>query len=486
MKSKKQLDRLFKEQFKHLEATPPASVWENIDAALQKEQNKKRVVPLWYKLAGIAASLFIVLGIGSLFFNISEPSQITSEDAVETIDSNFYEPKDNLLTSPDKNKDALVEFNESKQKKPHNLNTLSDQEKSNSHLSEKTDSGKSDLVRYSQNSAISSNSKTVVESSNTDIADVSKSNTEEKETNKEGNKEIFSTPTPAFESITETETTVTENSPENNNKKSLLEYIAEKNAEAVAVEENEIKSKWEVSPNFAPVYYNTIGKGSSIDPQFSNNSKSGDINYSYGVKVSYAINDKLSVRTGFNKVDFSYTTNNVEFAVANSMDEGLQAINYKNKDIIVAIGTRGSLTPPPAGTPTMTEDGIQIVPRNGITPGSMKQELDYFEIPLELKYNLTNNRLGVNLIGGLSTLLLNNNQISVLSNGFQSEIGSANNLNDFSFSTNIGLGLDYKLSKSFVFNLEPMFKYQINTYSDSAVDFKPYYLGVYSGFSYKF
>lgn len=482
MKTKKQIDRLFKEQFKHLETAPPSSVWENIDAALQKEQNKKRVVPLWYKLAGVAASLFIILSVGSFFFNTSEPSQITSEDSIENVKSKFSEPNYNPLTPSIKSSDALVENNQSthKQSKSNNSTTGSDQNNLNSQISEGTSSPKSALVKGSKNKSISNNSKSDINEPITAIAEVSKSKVEENKADKE-----FISNTPIVETTTVADTNVKED-PSEENKKSLLEYIAKKDEEAVAVENSEIENKWEVSPNFAPVYYNTFSDGSSIDPQFSNNSKSGDINYSYGIKVSYNINDKLSVRTGINKVDFSYSTNDIEFAVASSMEDGLQAINYKNKDIIVAVGPRGSLTPPPAGTPTMTEDGIQIVPRNGVTSGSMKQELNYFEIPLELKYNLTNNRLGVNLIGGLSTLLLNNNQISVLSNGFQSEIGSANNLNDLSFSTNIGLGLDYKLSKSFVFNLEPMFKYQLNTYSDSAIDFKPYYLGVYSGFSYKF
>jgi hypothetical protein len=65
-------------------------------------------------------------------------------------------------------------------------------------------------------------------------------------------------------------------------------------------------------------------------------------------------------------------------------------------------------------------------------------------------------------------------------------LGEANNLTSVSFSTNVGLGFDYKLSKKFKFNIEPMFKYQLNPYTDSSINFKPYYLGVYTGLSYKF
>src|SRR5690606_4192889 len=39
-------------------------------------------------------------------------------------------------------------------------------------------------------------------------------------------------------------------------------------------DEKEDLNRWSVAPNAAPVFFNTMGKGSSIDPQFNNNSKS--------------------------------------------------------------------------------------------------------------------------------------------------------------------------------------------------------------------
>ena len=65
-------------------------------------------------------------------------------------------------------------------------------------------------------------------------------------------------------------------------------------------------------------------------------------------------------------------------------------------------------------------------------------------------------------------------------------IGEANNLNNMSYSTNLGIGLEYKLSKSLNFNFDPMFKYQLNAFSNDAGNFKPYILGIYSGLSYRF
>lgn len=507
MNTKKQLDRLFKEQFRNMDVTPPPVVWENIAAALQNKKKPKRVVPLWYKLAGVAAALLIFFGLGSVFYSPNTVTQITSEDSNNTTPTEMITPKDvqtvetektNGITEQEPNTNAS-----STKTVGGNEPELVSSEKNTS--SQKTQTPGYQNNREAQNN--SSSSKAIVsstETSNTTIKNQSIDKTTAKIVpDKEGLAQAITTdknpenqqnpeattpskinpPTIDEEvSIAESEKQ-TEIKPEN--KKSLIEYIAEKNEEALTDSKPTPINRWEVAPNVAPVYYSSLGNGSSIDPQFSENSKSGEVNLSYGVKVSYAINDRLSVRSGVNKVDLSYSTNNIEFAIASSSG-GLQSIDTRGKGYAIDVGTRGSLQPPPSNLPNVSEDGTVIVPRNGIIPGTMQQELDYFEVPLELKYNLLNKRFGLNVVGGMSTLFLNNNQVSVLSDGFQTEIGSANNLNSVSFSTNVGLGFDYKLSNRFVFNLEPMFKYQLNPYSDSSIDFKPFYLGVYSGFSYRF
>ncbi|MEP5830920.1 MAG: hypothetical protein ABJ300_11650, partial [Maribacter dokdonensis] len=66
------------------------------------------------------------------------------------------------------------------------------------------------------------------------------------------------------------------------------------------------------------------------------------------------------------------------------------------------------------------------------------------------------------------------------------EIGEANNINDLNFSANMGLGLNYNFSQKVRFNVEPIFKYQLNTFSDVNGTFRPYSVGVYSGLTFKF
>jgi hypothetical protein len=65
-------------------------------------------------------------------------------------------------------------------------------------------------------------------------------------------------------------------------------------------------------------------------------------------------------------------------------------------------------------------------------------------------------------------------------------MGEANNINPVHFSTNIGLGVDYQFLKAFRASVEPMFKYQLNTFSNNSGNFRPYFIGIYSGISYQF
>ena len=513
MKTKKQIDRLFREQFKDFDVTPPPQAWENIKARLQEKKKDRKVIPLfWYKVAGVAALLLLFFSVGNFFFNNPiEENHITIEDGSvkdkneqfvdnskssekelqNNVEESLTSTENKVLNTSEKEQESKDSF--SKEKNSENIIADKSSSRENKDNLEKNNSNKKTYNAIAQTQKQENQTKEKNTYTTDDYPVLNKKEDfAATQAQNEKNKQVNDTPANLIQQkennleevgIAQTE----EESAEKSNKKSLIEYLKEKEEEEIiANTENSLDERWAISPNFAPLYYNTLGDGSSIDTQFTNNSKSGEVNYGYGVQVSYAINDKLSVRTGLNKVDLSYVTNNIEFVGA-GIDQGISSINYGGSNNIIAVGAAGSLNNIDSDYPVLSDNGVVIIPRNGdAIPGSMTQSIDYFEIPLELKYGIVNNRFGINVIGGMSTLLLNNNEISVQSDGFKSVIGEANNLNGLSFSTNLGIGLDYKISKKILFNIEPMFKYQLNPYTDSNVNFKPYYLGIYSGFSYKF
>jgi hypothetical protein len=195
--------------------------------------------------------------------------------------------------------------------------------------------------------------------------------------------------------------------------------------------------------------------------------------------VSYAINDKLTVRSGLSKIDLSYNTKDA-ILYTGAQSSILQSPNFNEKADVVRVesAVRASSASPIANSAE--------IPDINSSEGYVNQSLAYFEVPMEVAYALVENKVGVQLIGGLSTLFLNDNTLTFNDDAFRTSLPESVNLNEVSFSTNVGLGLDYKFTDDIKFNLQPMFKYQLNAYKNNVSDFKPYYLGLYTGFSIKF
>ncbi|MEZ4778161.1 MAG: outer membrane beta-barrel protein [Flavobacteriaceae bacterium] len=514
MKDKKNIDTFFKDQLGSFEATPSPEVWNAIEAKLKKEKEDRKVIPIWWKLGGVAAALVLLLSLFGIFNNNTTIDNDTIvEESIEKIDTQNAIKKEEITPIlSDKNTDVVVtealdsekntEKNPSEKFKNNSENAISSADKLDNGISEKNTKRNVKYTNTKDAVAVSNDAKTI---NNTNTQKLNESVINNSDLKKEGvaiteTQEKIEKDTRIDNPVTNKETnTIIPNQTKDaiakeemvkkdekdlpsENKKSIFDAI-EENKEAVAQkEEKNANPYWEVSPNVGPVYYNSINGGSSISPSFADNSQSGETNISYGVQVSYAFNDRLSVRTGINNVNVGYSTGDVTIASAPT-ELALKSINYNNGGkTVLTVFDKGDLMNLPTDP---SNPYSQINQKSTSGNAEIIQHISYFEIPLELKYALVNKRFGINMIGGFSTLFLGNNEISVSDGAIKSVLGEANNLNTTSFSTNIGLGFDYKISKRFKFNIEPIFKYQLNPYTTS-VDFNPYYFGVYSGLSFKF
>ncbi len=478
MKEKKHIDELFKEGFKNFEASPSPKVWNKIQAKLSKDVGDKKVIPLWIKWGSIAALLALLLTVGNAVFNPSieeNPPAITEEQTDDNIHI-LNEKKDDKtdIESDKKNKTNAVVDNSS-----NSIEIKKDAiSESNKNLSpsETVVASNEDLKKVKDNkyNIADATNETLIKKENS-IPVIVEKEAISVESNKDNKK-----PNPSEiikESDTkEAEVVITEGA----NKRSIYDAINEKEEKAVVTLNNDPDNRWDITPNVAPIYYSSLNGGSSIDPTFSDNNKSEDLNFSYGVYVNYNLNNRFSVRSGINNVNLSYATTDIELGIG-SISSATQSINYNKVTNVIIPHDKGSLTPE-------NNNGgfgeITLKSTNG--EASLNQKISYFEVPLELRYALLNNKFGINLIGGVSTLFLNENEVSVEAGDFTEILGNANNLSSLSFTTNIGLGLNYSFSQKLMFIIEPMFKYQLNPYTDSSVDYKPYYVGIYSGLSFKF
>ena len=278
------------------------------------------------------------------------------------------------------------------------------------------------------------------------------------------------------EIINQDSTLVAEVSKETN---PLEELLKEKEAGKNEDEKEEKRSKWAISTNASPVYFNSLAQGSSIDQQFDSNSKNYATTLSLGIAGSYAINNKLSLKTGVNNINISYNTNDVLFdARMNNVENNIPTISRNPEASNMVFSSKVGIVE------TLSGDVENVIIENNV--GALQQNISYIEVPLELSYKLLDKKFGIEVIGGMSTLFLNQNNISLVANGIEMEVGRANNLNNIHFSSNVGLGFKYNFWKSFNANFQPMFKYQINTFSENSGNFKPYFIGLYTGVSFSF
>jgi hypothetical protein len=536
MKEKKHIDRLFNERFKDFEASPPPEVWDRIKAKLKEEEEDRKIIPIWWKLGGVAALLGILFVISQLFFTgvdqTTEESWATEDPAVEQSEGQSTDKvttrsesiADTEGNSPDLKEGSSGDLQEGKESAGFQgestseaiANTTSEtstrqapslETKEARELTENAIAVQQEQVGAPDNTARtntvsgeggdipSSTDASTVVSQTTAIAQVDQSADKGSEASQVGQKneldKAIQSPTemgePSVEDAIAVQEPVAEKTTEAEEKetgRSIQDAIQEQQ-DALAQSEKEVnKRSWEVTPNLAPVYYSSLGEGSSIDPTFADNPQTGDVNLSYGVLVGYQLSERLTIRTGVNNVNVGYSTGGVEFATG-PVSSALRSVDYNQTgSTVLSAYDSGSIRPAAPGT---ENDPFENITLKSTSPDAeIIQNITYFEVPMELKYALLDKRVGINMIGGFSTLFLGDNEVAVRDGDFRSTLGEANNLNNLSFSTNVGVGFDYKFSKSFRFVLEPMFKYQLNPYSDSSVDFRPYYLGVYSGLSFKF
>ena len=473
MKQKKNIDQLFNERFANHQADPPSHVWDKVQARLEKDK-KDRVIAIWWRTAGVAASLALVFSLAGLLDTTQSNSIVEQQPEVKNnsspstkidkaVEINLRQDKPRVAASNKAAQNQIitpkVEVNDNKTSK-NEIIVLNKQKKAVAKLAVKKDAG--------------------VPAKNLGVAIVKP----EKLPVISGNKEIINTevivPTGSSTVIAALENI----SPEGAEKQSIFDAIKEQeqleSKEAVANNTTPQENLWEIAPNMAPVYYNTLSQGSSIDASFADNSQSGDVNISYGIGVRYALSDRLKIRSGISNVALSYSTSGIELGDG-PVSLALKTIDYASEGVVVIAQDLGTFS-------SQNQDGTfgDITPKSTNGEAFINQNISYYEVPLELSYTLFDSAFGLDVIGGVSTLLLGNNEVSVTAGSYNEVLGSANNLSSLSFATNIGLGLHYKMSSKFRLNVEPMFKYQLNPYTDSSVSFKPYYLGVYTGLSFKF
>ena len=169
MSTKKNIDKLFQEHFNEHEVLPPDIVWKNIEAHL-KEKQKRKVIPFWFKLSGIAALLVIGLGLYNWQFNEIKPTK-TDEVIVNKNKPNSENSNKNTISVSD----AVInneDINSSKNEITGSEITVTDGDSSvetsdNNTLYPKENSTKKPILKRNLNPKFSTDSKNNIAKTNT-------------------------------------------------------------------------------------------------------------------------------------------------------------------------------------------------------------------------------------------------------------------------------------------------------------------------------
>lgn len=446
------IDKYFKNKL-DIPQQPPEDAWEFIQNHIQQKE-KKRIIPFWYKIAGVAALVLVSFGI-ALFWN----------SVFQTNDSTNQTIFSKKVNSTNKNESSSNSQSSHQKKESNSTSNLEE----TAHLTEKT---------YNK--------------TNTSSLKTTHYNSQEKLNSNNNLYPTFSTEPPNSSNINETvpeELIVDLNQPEWKNEryenpiyeKSILPekenpVIEEKPLLAVnnKMEEKNQKEKSKKTIDFdrfyisgfaSPMSLNTFVGSSMLADAMSDYKTENSITLAYGVKGAYAINQNVKLRTGVSVIGFEQITKDVPLSI--NLDSRPVANSAKSTNIAYS----GNLTISP-----FSDDEFG---RN--TSGDTQQQSQYIEIPLEAEITLfKTNSIGISATGGGSTWLLSKNKIYVHTDDYTQELGKATNLNKTSFSANAGVKFDMKLMDNVDLNIEPSFKYLINPVNNIE-RYNPYTVGVNAG-----
>jgi hypothetical protein len=460
------IDKPFRDRFRHFEAAPPEQVWQGIASALHSDKRRKQV--LW--ISRIAASIALLLALGTTWYLLKEPPG-TQLGKLETQEAETRE----------EGRESNAE--------------VSDKEADTPFIKGEGPDGQTEMdVRTTARESILQETKV-------NLADA----------NIPSNRPILTVAAGQNEAIPErlTPMSATPLPTDFSDPEALLAMTyypstvpGENEGIDVFEEWGEGKpashDKWGVGTQVSPIYsYRNLEApgGSAGSASYYNDVEEGIISYAGGVNVQYALLKRLSVQSGLYYSSMGMKVGNAYYARVDNgssfMDEtaSLQAsinnstgIIETQKDLDYAVGAN---TVPQAGW----EVSSQNLRANALnaTEGEILQQFEYLELPLILRYRVIDRRLGFHLLGGLSSNFLVGNSAYYQEGENKEEIGATRNLRPVNYSSVVGMGVDYSISKRFHINLEPTFRYYLNSINTgSLIKSHPYTVGFFTGLLYTF
>ena len=426
------IDKLFQNKIKEFKVTTPYGVWPAVETKLKRRR----------MLRFFGVSFVSLMGFMFLFFQAEK---------IVTTDLQKNTTTKQLVKEDSANKFSIVP----------EVKTL---EKVSSFVSDKSKEGQLKLISSPKNSRKLSSNFVIKESIKEESFQKVITNTVvEKQLKK------FDSPVNNLDSLKKIK--------KKDLKKKRKELVKKNDAiDSIKFEKGKRK-RWNIIPvlgvsNSGRFSKNTTTLGSQRavtypEKYFDDNQSSGLISNILGFNVVFRATNRISIQTGIISKELRFITEGL------FLTEFIPDVNPTNIVYNPGVEVRFTNTPEIGGAYSEST--------------SLTQTIVYMEMPFELKYRMFGNlKFNTNFIGGFSFLYLNKNEIRAKSNLLSRSIGKADNILTTSLSVNLGLDIEYHLSKRFVFNSAFMFKKHYNTYLNYGNEAAPYTIGMHAGIGYKF
>jgi hypothetical protein len=284
---------------------------------------------------------------------------------------------------------------------------------------------------------------------------------------------------------------------QNSVEKSIDQQIMELNQQMITAENfKKQKARWLVGAQVSPEYN---GAQSSHSQAYASNmlkTQSTKLDLAGGVSVEYKKGKRWSVQSGVYYSGIGQASGNSSRNLSYAND----GANYLNNTIVKVDASKNlftlnsnagvvELNSIPAGMVlgASLDDKNYLASAVVVSQNTFIQDFDYLEIPLYLRYNVVDSRFGISMLGGVSSNILVGNKLYVDGSLGRSLVGKTKDLETLNYSGTFGLAFRYGLTNKLSLNVEPRFKYFLSSLSsNSAVTYKPYTFGVFTGLTYEF
>ncbi|WP_299602781.1 hypothetical protein [uncultured Aquimarina sp.] len=481
MDNEKDIGQFFKKELGDFTESPNATIWKNLEAELNKSDKRNYA----YRLRFVAIAAIFIFSATSIIILYDNTSNSIKQDQLiilENLENDCFETTFKEITNIDKSKEINIESypNDDTQKqriittknttdeknfRKQNIDNKAKTSKTSINLNNNWKAGSNSRENTSAKNGVDNTNHLYKNSDNNDFKN-SRNTLGKTDKNKVGNSKPLH-----IEPFEKSKSIVNNRKTENKTSEQLLKHNDSTKTEVVDKKlpkdtliyltpkpvRKKMIQQFNIAAHIIPTF-TFPGDGSLLSNRLENNNEVSAISLGYGIVLTADLNDRLSLRTGYNKTKVKTNINNIV------------------SDTISSVLLDSNIIVPNTITQTITNQETV----------DLTQKIKYHELSAELSYKIINKRFDWSIIGGASFLILQKNEVSLLTSTTNFDLGRSNKLAPLTTSLNFGSNLRYRLFKKVYFNIEPLIKYQLKNASKNQQSYRPLYFTIQSGVSIDF